>query len=90
MYIDQVTFDPFHRIDQVGEIARFFCVAPRDVRSVTVDRGTARASSPPPRGGDLGEHRFMENVAVNRGYSLKVFNEIDAAHDWLIQAEPVT
>jgi hypothetical protein len=33
--------------------------------------------------GDLTDHGFMENVAVNRGYRLKVFGQIDKAIEWL-------
>lgn len=33
--------------------------------------------------GDLTDHGFMENVAVNRGYRLKVFDQIDKAIEWL-------
>ena len=33
--------------------------------------------------GDLANHRFMETVAVNRGYLLRVFDNLDLALDWL-------
>lgn len=33
--------------------------------------------------GDLSDPRFMENVAVNRGYQLRVFDRIDDAMEWL-------
>jgi len=34
--------------------------------------------------GDLEDHKFMETVAVNRGYQLKVFDDMDEATEWLI------
>ena len=41
----------------------------------------------------MADHRFMENVAVNRGYDLRVFDQIDRAVEWLTptedNAEPV-
>lgn len=33
--------------------------------------------------GDITEHKFMENVAVSRGYTLRVFEQIDKALEWL-------
>lgn len=33
--------------------------------------------------GDMTDHKFMENVAVNRGYNLRVFDQIDKALEWL-------
>jgi len=33
--------------------------------------------------GDLSDHRFMETVAVNRGYQLRVFDKMDEALDWI-------
>jgi hypothetical protein len=33
--------------------------------------------------GDLADHKFMENVAVNRGYQLRVFDRLDKAIEWL-------
>lgn len=33
--------------------------------------------------GDLSEHEFMETVAVNRGYQLRVFDRMDEALEWL-------
>ena len=33
--------------------------------------------------GDLFNHKFMEAVAVNRGYNLRVFDDIDNAMEWL-------
>ncbi len=33
--------------------------------------------------GDMTEHRFMETVAVNRGYQLRVFDKIESAIEWL-------
>lgn len=33
--------------------------------------------------GNLDDHKFMENVAVNRGYNLRVFDGIDKAIEWL-------
>jgi len=33
--------------------------------------------------GNLSEHKFMENVAVNRGYQLRVFDRMDEALEWL-------
>jgi len=33
--------------------------------------------------GDLSEHMFMELVAINRGYSLKVFDDYESAKHWL-------
>jgi hypothetical protein len=34
--------------------------------------------------GDMSDHEFMETVAVNRGYDLRVFNDHDKAMDWLV------
>ena len=31
---------------------------------------------------NLSDHKFMETVAVNRGYNLRVFDKYDAAIDW--------
>lgn len=36
---------------------------------------------------NLADHKFMENVAVNRGYKLAVFDEMDRALEWLTPAE---
>jgi len=33
--------------------------------------------------GDLSEHKFMELVAINRGYSLQVFDDYERAKHWL-------
>ena len=33
--------------------------------------------------GNMADPKFMEDVAVNRGYLLRVFNEIDKAIEWL-------
>lgn len=33
--------------------------------------------------GDLSDHKFMELVASNRGYSLKVFDSYESAMRWL-------
>ena len=33
--------------------------------------------------GDLSTHKFLEDVAVNRGYQLRVFGNMDAALEWL-------
>lgn len=33
--------------------------------------------------GDLADHKFMEDVAVNRGYQLRVFDDRDKAVEWL-------
>lgn len=33
--------------------------------------------------GHMSEHEFMENVATNRGYALRVFDQIEAANEWL-------
>jgi hypothetical protein len=33
--------------------------------------------------GDMEEHIFMENVLVNRGYSVRVFDNVNAAIEWL-------
>ncbi len=32
---------------------------------------------------NLADHKFMENVAVNRGYQLRVFEQIGKAIEWL-------
>lgn len=34
--------------------------------------------------GDMTEHKFMENVAFNRGYQVRVFDNRDEAMAWLI------
>ena len=36
---------------------------------------------------DLDEHKFLENVAVNRGYNVQVFDQIEKAICWLISKE---
>ena len=33
--------------------------------------------------GDLSEHKFLETVAVNRGYNVRVFDDLDAARAWM-------
>jgi hypothetical protein len=33
--------------------------------------------------GDIANHKFMETVAVDRGYNLQVFNQLDKAVEWL-------
>ena len=33
--------------------------------------------------GDLSEHKFLETVAVNRGYHLRVFDRREMALEWL-------
>ena len=33
--------------------------------------------------GDLTNHKFLETVAVNRGYQLRVFDNLDMALEWL-------
>jgi hypothetical protein len=38
--------------------------------------------------GDLSQHKFMELVAVNRGYSLKVFDGYERAMSWLNHGQP--
>ncbi len=37
--------------------------------------------------GDLSAHKFMETVAVNRGYNVRVFDDADEAREWLGQQE---
>ena len=36
---------------------------------------------------DLDEHKFLENVAVNRGYNVQVFDQIEKAIGWLISKD---
>lgn len=33
---------------------------------------------------DLAEHKFIENVLVNRGYNVCIFNDIDEARQWML------
>jgi len=33
--------------------------------------------------GDLSKHKFLEDVAVNRGYQLRVFDNLEKAFEWL-------
>ena len=33
--------------------------------------------------GDLSEHKFLETIAVNRGYHIRVFDTEDMAIEWL-------
>ena len=33
--------------------------------------------------GSMKEHKFMENVLVNRGYNVRVFDHLDTAVEWL-------
>ena len=33
----------------------------------------------------LDDHRFLENVSVNRGYQVRLFTDIDEAIEWLKQ-----
>jgi len=35
--------------------------------------------------GDMNEHRFMETVLVNRGFNVKVFDDMKEAENWLTQ-----
>lgn len=37
--------------------------------------------------GDLSDHVFMESVARNRGYNLRIFNDKKMALDWLTKAK---
>ena len=39
--------------------------------------------------GDLSEHKFMELVAINRGHSLKVYNDHERAMHWLSHSQSV-
>ena len=34
--------------------------------------------------GDLSDQKFMETVAVNRGYQIRVFDKMDDALEWLV------
>jgi hypothetical protein len=38
----------------------------------------------------IADARFFEDVAVNRGLTVRVFTERDAATDWLKQSLPVS
>ena len=40
--------------------------------------------------GDLSDHKFMEVVALSRGYRLRVFDQIDRAIEWLKPTEDNT
>jgi len=40
--------------------------------------------------GNLDDHRFMENIVVNRGYVLRVFSEIEEATLWLTDGRKTT
>lgn len=40
--------------------------------------------------GDLTDHRFLETVAVNRGYNLRVFGHMDEAREWVTSTLPET
>ena len=33
--------------------------------------------------GDASDHKFVETVAVNRGYNVRVFNDFNEAREWL-------
>ena len=33
--------------------------------------------------GDITEHKFLETIAVNRGYTLRVFDRMSEATEWL-------
>ena len=33
--------------------------------------------------GNIADHKFLEDVAVNRGYNLRIFGDTDQARDWL-------
>jgi hypothetical protein len=35
--------------------------------------------------GDMSDHKFMEDVLVNMGYNLRVFDDIDQAKSWLLK-----
>ena len=35
-----------------------------------------------------GDHRFLENVAINRGYNVRVFSDTDQAVRWLTWKQP--
>lgn len=50
---------------------------------VDVDRRQAHHQVALVYSGDLADHKFMETVAVNRGYSLRVFDDYDQAVAWL-------
>lgn len=47
------------------------------------DRRQARQRVALVYAGDLSDHKFMETVAVNRGYQLRVFDNLDEALEWL-------
>ena len=34
---------------------------------------------------DISEHKFLETIAVNRGYQLRIFNKMNEAIEWLKQ-----
>ena len=38
----------------------------------------------------LADHKFLEDVAVNRGYLLRVFDQMDKALEWLTSKEENT
>lgn len=40
--------------------------------------------------GNLAEHKFLENVAVNRGYQLQIFDQKHLALEWLNAREENT
>ncbi len=33
--------------------------------------------------GNIADHKFLEDVAVNRGYNVRIFGDTDQARDWL-------
>lgn len=43
-----------------------------------------------PRADGLGDARFWEDVVVNRGLTVKVFQDPEAARAWLLEARPAT
>ena len=38
--------------------------------------------------GSMDDHKFMEDVVVNRGYTLRVFSDIEEATSWIVKQLP--
>ena len=50
---------------------------------VDVDRKQARQRIALVYAGNLSDHKFVETVALNRGYQLRVFDKMEEALEWL-------
>lgn len=70
-------------MSQADIIARTFDTYETGTVPVDSDRKQLRQKIALVYAGDLSEHKFLETIAVNRGYQLRVFDSKDMAFEWL-------